>query len=346
MITDWLSALRRPFSAPRRSRNGRGRRRPSRPAPAAIQQLEERMLLSVTSVTSVTDTRVAFSTTGETLFKGDVPSKNFDYSLIDESFGTSFGGYSNLLDLGKTGVKVNVGGNIALGVKGGINMEGGSVDVGYLTDVNVTASGVDGSDINNLQFGDHFLVSASDTPDDGDISMSTAVSKLTGNLKLVADLSIGASIDAKIAGKSVIREGFNYGVDTSNTDLVGLDANLDTGAVDVSIFGQDANDLLDQTDYFNEVDRGVEFNISWFEGGVYAPQLATGVDGDGFDDSNWNGQEIVNKHLPLDFSDPVHRIDFLHAGGDVPEWLVSQLVYLGIPASTEFPELELTNNLQ
>jgi len=285
-----------------------------------LEPLEGRLLLSVTTAA---DSDLFFSTADQNMWASgpaDTISAEFSKTLVDVSFGDSFGGYA----LG-TGFKASFSGGFDLGFSGDFNVTGGEVDVDYQTDVSLqalTASGASltegtGGTLSNLAAGDSFILRSSGSPDADAIAMETRFASIDAGLYLDYGAALAASLTGKIAYSTVVSTGFSKSAGGS-VKLIGATLDPGAGTAGLTLFGSP----VDVGDVYSSSTGAIEVEDPLYgilQAGLYVPQLNTGIPGDGYDDSAWDGSTIVNAHLPVDRSVGRTRIDFFRLGVGLDE---------------------------
>ena len=134
----------------------------------------------------------------------------------------NIGGFADIPLFGKTGFKAKFSGGFDLGVGGYFEAKGGAVAVDYQTDITVSAQrkSVDGGPIiaisdDPLDFGEHFIVRAPQSPDPEFIAMRTDFASIKAGLNLNYGLEVHASLKGKIGGDTVFNEGFDKSIHDS-----------------------------------------------------------------------------------------------------------------------------------
>ena len=277
----------------------------------ALEALESRVVMSATSAT---DSDVLFRTLDQNMWTTGSAYKiteSFTESLLDVDFGTSFGGFGKK---GKTGLKASFAAGFDLAVRGEFSVTGGEVDVDYQTDFTVSALTSAGVPATNLAAGDHFILRAQESPDPAAINMETEFANIGAGLFLDYGLYANGSLHGKLFGKTLVNTGFNKSHNGS-LELIGAELNLGTGTGEArTLGGSDPGETFKLEDRLTfDAAKGIVM------GEFYIPALNTGVAGDEYEDSTWNGEKIVNAHLPIDRSGGRTRIDFFRLGIGIDE---------------------------
>jgi VCBS repeat-containing protein len=308
MLTNWLNSM-----LGRSSRNGCQRRQIQMARGLfAVEALESRLVLSV-DIFSVTDSDVAFSTSGQNMWATGPEatiSAGFEHTLLDVNFPNfNFGGFASIFGAGETGLRASFSGGFDLGFSGFFDVTGGAVDVDYQTDITVSALTTSGEALTGLVAGEHFIVTATESPDVDQIRMQTEFANLAAGLNVDFGLRAHGGILGKILGKTVVNAPLNVNFSRSQ-ELIGAELNPGEGIAELRVLGGTLpGTTFDLVGSFSDPTGIVN-------GEGFVPSLNTGVPNDGFDDSQYFplSGHIVNQHLPVNRSQGQTRIDFFRLG--------------------------------
>ena len=132
-----------------------------------------------------------------------------------------------------------------------------------------------------------------------------------------------ASLVGKVANETLINTGFHV-KEKGSQEL--LKAVVDPGQGEIGLWMLEKQVVGSSLPFHWE-----DPEVQGFKVDVYAPTLNTGVPDDAYEDSAWNGSQIVNSHLPVDRSQGQTRIDFVKVALD----LDALLLYAATFAATE-----------
>ena len=244
----------------------------------------------------------------------------------------NIGGFADIPLFGKTGFKAKFSGGFDLGVGGYFEAKGGAVAVDYQTDITVSAQrkSVDGGPIiaisdDPLDFGEHFIVRASQSPDPEFIAMRTDFASIKAGLNLNYGLEVHASLKGKIGGDTVFNEGFDKSIHDS-VPLIHAELNPGTGVGELLLLGGEGNTPFGKTYGLNPDNPSLDVSaaLGILNASLYVPTLNTGLPDctgdpvpdpcDNFNDSRVSGTAIFNSQLPVDRSHGQTRIDFFRLG--------------------------------
>ncbi|MCH8046662.1 MAG: hypothetical protein IID44_23410 [Planctomycetes bacterium] len=239
----------------------------------------------------------------------------------------NIGGFADIPLFGKTGFKAKFSGGFDLGVGGYFKAKGGAVAVDYQTDITVSAQrkSVDGGPIiaisdDPLDFGEHFIVRASQSPDPEFIAMRTDFASIKAGLNLNYGLEVHASLKGKIGGDTVFNEGFDKSIHDS-VPLIHAELNPGTGVGELLLLGGEGNTPFGKTYGLNPDNPSLDVSaaLGILNASLYVPTLNTGLPDctgdpvpdpcDNFNDSRVSGTAIFNSQLPVDRSHGQTRID-------------------------------------
>lgn len=279
------------------------RRRQTRLASSVnIDALEVRLMLAA----AIADHNVRFETIGRNLWgagSASILREDFEHSILSQQqgrFGFSAGGFGDFF--GDTGAVLSVSGAASMGLNGFFEANGGAFDVGYQTDIRVSAVGV-GQHISDVGAGERFILRASESADIGGTSttrLTTSMPFIEAALNLEYGLKLNASLNAKFSGQSLVNETIVNLNHNDEFEIAGASANLNSGDLNVRLLGETVADgselsFADPTGIFN--------------GNVWVPQLGTTVA-----DSVWDGSRLTNSNIDTHFSQRPTDNDFFRLG--------------------------------
>ena len=245
--------------------------------PLALETLELRTLLSVTSIT---DENVLFETDNQNLWSSGAELSvhdDFSWPLLDVDLGPlNLGGFHRTklpwwLGGGTyyTGLKASFSAGLDLGLSGYYDVTAGNVSVDYQADLAVNAKNLDGTEISNLSYGDHFVVRAEQSADHRGDRHGHGVRQGRSSDYLDYDMYADASLVGKIANATLINTGFHVN-ESGSQEL--LKVSLDPGAGEVGLWMLEKPIVGGSLPYHYE-----DPEVQGFKVDVYAPTLNTGV---------------------------------------------------------------------